>query len=46
MGLARWAEAYTGDLDTACGYTTARTLLIRDRRLGFLLFSLQFIIFL
>jgi hypothetical protein len=46
MGWGRLAESYTGNLDDFCGYTTARTLLIRDRRLGFLLFALQFIIFL
>jgi hypothetical protein len=47
MGLSAHVERYAGvDLDTLCGYTTARTLLIRDRRLGFLLFGLQFIIFL
>ena len=47
MGISAHVERYAGvDLDTLCGYTTARTLLIRDRRLGFLLFGLQFIIFL
>ena len=45
MGLGTYVERYTGDLDTLCGYTTARTLLIRDRRLGFLLFGMQFLIF-
>ena len=46
MGWGRFLERYTGDLDTFCAYRTARTLLIRDRRLGLLHFSLQSIIFL
>ena len=47
MGISAHVERCAGvDLDTLCGYTTARTLLIRDRRLGFLLFGLQFVIFL
>lgn len=45
MGWARFFEKYVGELDTACGYRTTRTLFIRDRRLGFLLYSMQLAIF-
>jgi len=45
MGLSRWIESYTGDLDTFCAYRTSRTLMIRDRRLGITLFAMQFAIF-
>lgn len=39
-------ERYLGDLDTFCAYRTSRTLMIRDKRLGLSLFSLQAVIFL
>jgi hypothetical protein len=45
-GFGHWLESYTGDLDTAFAYRTARTLTIRDKRLGLGLLALQGIIFL
>jgi hypothetical protein len=40
----KWLENYVGDLDVFFAYRTARTVAIRDRRLGLTLLVLQLII--
>ena len=41
MVCLRKLESYVGDLDLICSYSTSRTLLIRDKRLGITLYSIQ-----
>ena len=45
MSCTRFLERHLGDLDQACAYRTTRTLVIRDRKLGCSLLSLQAFIF-
>ena len=44
MGYSSWIESYTGDLDTLLGYSTSRTVLIRDRWLGLGLLLIKLVI--
>jgi hypothetical protein len=41
----KYVKPYVGDLDAFFAYRTTRTLVIRDRKLGYLLYSMQAIIF-
>ena len=45
MSCTQFLERHLGDLDQACAYRTTRTLVIRDRKLGCSLLSLQAFIF-
>ena len=45
MGYITWLEKYVGNLDDAFAYRTSRTLVIRDRRLGYTLLAMQAVIF-
>lgn len=44
MGWVSWIESHTGDLDTLLGYSTSRTVLIRDRWLGMGLLFIKVVI--